>query len=97
MSLQPRIKFDHPDLPTGQEQGDYWGSPAFMQGFRPLVNAARAPLGLNPLRGKFRFLDAMISPFLHLMETTTVSYPLISISDEYAFLSNMISRDYHWQ
>ena len=47
MSLQPRTNFDHPDLPAGQEQGDYWGSPAFMEEFRPLVNAARARLGLS--------------------------------------------------
>ena len=75
MSLQPRINFDHPDLPAGQEQGDYWGSPAFMEEFRPLVNAARARLGLSPLPGTFRFLDAMTSPYLHLMQTTTAFEP----------------------
>ena len=74
MSLQPRINFDHPE-PAGQEQGDYWGSPAFMEEFRPLVNAARARLGLSPLPGTFRFLDAMTSPSLHLMQTTTAFEP----------------------
>ena len=75
MSLQPRINFDHPNLPVGQEQGDYWGSPAFMEEFRPLINTARARLGLNPMPGTFRFLDAMTSPYLHLMQTTTAFEP----------------------
>ena len=71
MSLQPRINFAHPDVPAGQEQGDYWGSPAFMEEFRPLINTVRARLGLSHLPGTFRFLDAMTSPYLHLMQTTT--------------------------
>lgn len=75
MSLQPRINFDHPDLPAGQEQGDYWGSPAFMEKFRPLINSARARLGLDRLPGTFSFLDAMTSPYLHLMQTTTAFEP----------------------
>ena len=51
MSLQPRINYDHLDLPAGLEQGDYWGSPAFVEEYRPLVSEARARLCLSPLLG----------------------------------------------
>lgn len=74
MSLNPRIVFDHPNVPAGQEEAgamcDTWGSPAFMEEFRPLVDKARARLGLDPLPSTFGFLDAMTSPYLHLMQTT---------------------------
>ena len=54
MSLQPIISFDHPDLSAGQEQGEYWGSSAFIEKSRALVNAVRARLCLSPLPGMFR-------------------------------------------
>lgn len=88
MSLNPRILFDHPNLPAGQEEAravtDTWGSPEFMKEFGPLIDKARARLGLDPLPSKFGFLEAVTSPYLHLMQTTaafeitdTVQHPQI--------------------
>ena len=47
--------------------------------FRPLVDAARARLDLSLLPRTFRCLDAMKWPSLDLMQTTTASYPLMSM------------------
>lgn len=72
----PRVTFDHANLSAawkaddGVGQVDAWGSREFNEKFKPFVDVSRAQLGLDPMPEKFRLLDVMTSPYLHLMQTT---------------------------
>ncbi|KAL8799568.1 MAG: hypothetical protein Q9200_007510, partial [Gallowayella weberi] len=74
LATNPRTLCDHADTPIAQRElvplCDMWGSPAFMQSFIPVVNQARATMALEPLSPSFHLLDAITSPYLHLMQTT---------------------------
>ena len=74
IATNPRTLCDHPDTPAAEHETvplcDLWGSPSFMQHFLPVVNHTRKVIGLDPLSSSFHLLDAITSPYLHLMQTT---------------------------
>ncbi|KAL9596289.1 MAG: hypothetical protein Q9219_005884 [cf. Caloplaca sp. 3 TL-2023] len=74
IATNPRTICDHADTSVAERESvplcDMWGSPAFMQGFTPVVNHTRATMGLDALSPSFHLLDAITSPYLHLMQTT---------------------------
>ena len=76
VATNPRTTFDHAETAPKDYHNvtvcDLWGSPTFTKEFIPLVNQARATLGMKSVEASFRLLDATTSPYLHLMQTTAL-------------------------